>query len=86
MARKPKCGCRMKVESFVHAVVDAHREGRSRQELARMIGKTEATVYQRVYELRRLGVDLPVLRARPRVTVVERAKAALRAARRMAKS
>lgn len=87
MARNMKCGCRMKVETFVHAVVDAHKHGQTRKELALALGKKETTIYQRLYELRRLGVKLPLLPANSeRLSVAERAKAALRTAQRMAKS
>ena len=86
MRKSRACKCRMPVEKFVHSVVEAHVRGETMQELATRIGKKPLSIYHRCYELRRAGVALPRLPVSRRVSVVERAKSALRAAKRLMKN
>ena len=49
----------------------------TKEEFANKIGVLPATVYQRVYELRHEGLDIPLLKSEGRVSKLERAKAIL---------
>lgn len=73
---------RMSVESFVHALVEADFRGECRKSFASRLGFAERSVYQRCYQLQRMGVRVPVLPGSPRMSVAERAKMALAKARR----
>lgn len=68
---------RNNIEDFMAQYMDAVANGLTRAEFAARIGILPATVYQRVYELRRQGVDVPQLRGESRRTTAERAKAAI---------
>jgi hypothetical protein len=76
MASKPK----MKVEQFIPLYMAAHKAGMTKEEFAKKIGVEPVTVYQRVYELNRAGLGLPILGAQPKMSLIERAKAAMKAA------
>jgi len=76
MASKPK----MKVEQFIPLYMAAHKAGMTKEEFAKKIGVEPVTVYQRVYELNRAGLGLPILGAQPKMSLIERAKAAMEAA------
>lgn len=82
MANKTK----MTVEQFIALLWAAHEAGMTRDEFAKKSGIESSTVYQRVYELNKEGAGLPVLPARKKMTVVERAKAALAEAKAKSKS
>lgn len=77
MASKPK----MKVEQFIPLYMAAHKAGMTKEEFAKKIGVEPVTVYQRVYELNRAGLGLPILGAQPKMSLIERAKAAMEAAK-----
>jgi transposase len=68
---------RIKVEDFVRAYMEAHRDGKTRKELAERLGINENTVYLRAAELRRKGVPLPLVNNGEGPDIVARAKAAL---------
>jgi transposase len=68
---------RTKIEDFLDAYMKAVDEGISREEFAERIGVKPNTVYQRVYELRRKGIELTALPADGRKSTLERAKAFL---------
>jgi biotin operon repressor len=52
---------RLPIEKFLPAYLKAAEEGVTKEEFARKMGLKPATVYQRVYELRREGYDIPLL-------------------------
>jgi transposase len=79
MAAKKVEKKRIKVEEFVRAYMEAHRDGKSRAELAERLGLSQNTVYLRSAELRRKGVALPVVGPAEGPDIVARAKAALAA-------
>lgn len=72
---------RMQIEEFLSAYLKAADQGLTREEFARKIGVKPASVYQRVAELRRKlkerGKDLPLLGAKTRTSLVDRAEALL---------
>jgi len=57
---------RLPIEKFLPAYLKAVEEGVSKEEFARKIGLKASTVYQRVYELRREGHDIPLLKCEGR--------------------
>jgi hypothetical protein len=74
---------RVPVEEFVVGVIKACKKGMTRNDFAKCIGLNPSSVYQRCYELRKQGVPLPSFpsSAIQRKTPVERAMAAIKAAR-----
>jgi transposase len=67
----------MPIEKFLPLYMKAAETGITKEEFARKIGVLPATVYQRVYELRHEGLDIPLLKSEGRVSKLERAKAIL---------
>lgn len=76
MASKTK----MPIEQFIPLYVAAHKAGLTKEEFAKKIGVSPVTVYQRVYELNREGLGLPILGGKPKMSLIDRAKAAMQAA------
>jgi hypothetical protein len=76
MASKTK----MPIEQFIPLYLAAHKAGLTKEEFAKKIGVSPITVYQRVYELNREGLGLPILGAKPKMSLIDRAKAAMQAA------
>ena len=72
---------RMPIEKFIALYEAAVREDMIRDDFAKRIGVNSETVYQRVAELRKDGLDLKHLRTNGRLTVLERARIALEKAR-----
>jgi hypothetical protein len=69
---------RSSIEKFLPAYLEAAKNGMTREEFAESFGIKPATVYQRVYELRRAtGEDIPLLSAGGTASVTDRAKAIL---------
>ena len=68
---------RMPIEKFLPLYMKAAETGMTKEEFANKIGVLPATVYQRVYELRHEGLDIPLLKSEGRVSKLERAKAIL---------
>ncbi len=69
---------RSSIEKFLPAYLEAAKKGMTREEFAENFGIKPATVYQRVYELRRAtGEDIPLLASGGTVSVADRAKAIL---------
>jgi transposase len=68
---------RMPIEKFLPLYMKAVETGMTKEEFSRKIGVLPATVYQRVYELRHEGLDIPLLKSEGRVSKLERAKAIL---------
>jgi len=64
---------RMPIEKFLPAYLKAHAEGLSKEEFARRMGLKPSTVYQRVYELRREGHDVPLLACEGRESKFDKA-------------
>jgi len=59
---------RLPIEKFLPAYLKAVEEGVSKEEFAKKMGLKASTVYQRVYELRREGHDIPLLKCEGRVS------------------
>ena len=72
---------RMPIEKFIALYEAAVKEDMIRDDFAKRIGVNSETVYQRVAELRKAGLDLKHLRTNGRLTVLERARLALEKAR-----
>jgi transposase len=68
---------RMPIEKFLPLYMKAVETGLTKEEFASKIGVLPATVYQRVYELRHDGLDIPLLKSEGRVSKLEKAKAIL---------
>lgn len=68
---------RMPIEVFLPLYLKAVETGMTKEEFARKIGVLPATVYQRCYELRHEGLDIPLLKSEGRVSKLEKAKAIL---------
>lgn len=66
---------RMPIEEFLPLYLKAVKDGVTKEAFAQSIGVKVATVYQRVYELRKNGADLPLLRAERRRSLSDRVKA-----------
>jgi hypothetical protein len=66
---------RIPIEKFLPLYMQAVKQGLTREDFARTIGLKPSTVYQRAYELRSGGVDVPLLQPASRVSTLERAKA-----------
>jgi transposase len=67
----------MPIEKFLPLYMKAAETGMTKEEFAEKIGVLPATVYQRVYELRHEGLDIPLLKSEGRVSKMEKAKAIL---------
>jgi transposase len=67
----------MPIEKFLPLYMKAAETGITKEEFARKIGVLPATIYQRVYELRHEGLDIPLLKSEGRVSKLEKAKAIL---------
>ncbi len=65
------------IETFVHLYMKAVEEGLTKEAFADRLGVKPSTVYQRAYELRAGGLDIPLLRSARQLSTVERARAAL---------
>lgn len=72
---------RMPIEKFIALYEAAVKEDMIREDFAKRIGVNTETVYQRVAELRKDGLDIKHLRTNGRLTVLERARLALEKAR-----
>lgn len=68
---------RIPVEKFLPLYMKAAEQGMTREEFAKSIGIQPTTVYQRVYEMRRKGHDIPLLAAEGRTTLDEKIEAIL---------
>jgi transposase len=68
---------RIRVEDFVRAYMTAYQAGQNREQLAETLGIGPATVYLRAAELRRKGVQLPLIEAPKAPSMVDRANAEL---------
>lgn len=68
---------RMSIEKFLPLYLKAVEAGLTKEEFAKKIGVLPATVYQRVYELRHEGLDIPLLKSEGRRTKLEKARAIL---------
>jgi transposase len=67
----------MPIEKFLPLYMKAVETGMTKEGFADKIGVLPATVYQRVYELRHQGLDIPLLTSEGRVSKLEKAKAIL---------
>jgi transposase len=65
---------RIPIEQFLPLYLKAVEEGMTKEQFAKKIGVKPATVYQRVYELRRAGAELPSLPAATRRSLSERVR------------
>lgn len=65
---------RLTIDVFLPLYLKAVDEGMTKEDFARKVGLKPATVYQRVYELRREGADLPLLATTSRRPIKDRAK------------
>lgn len=68
---------RMQIEKFLTLYDAALKENMLREDFARKIGVNADTVYQRIAELRKGGLDIQHLPTGGRTTVVDRARAIL---------
>lgn len=68
---------RIPIERFLPLYLKAVEEGMTKEQFSKAIGLKPQTVYQRVYELRRNGADLPMLPAANRLTLKERVQSIL---------
>jgi transposase len=67
----------MPIEVFLPLYMKAVETGMTKEEFSRKIGVLPDTVYQRIYELRHEGLDIPLLKSKGRVSKLEKAKAIL---------
>lgn len=67
---------RVEIEEFLKQYQAAVESKMTREDFAKSVGVLPATVYQRVYELQRGGLDIPQLRSRSKQPLIDRAKAA----------
>jgi transposase len=69
---------KMMIDEFLPLYLKAVAEGMTKEEFAEMIDVKPATIYQRVYELRRdVDPSIPLLQPKRRKTMAERARAIL---------
>lgn len=79
MCKKKRTGRRVRndIETFLWAYADAIKSGLSRAEFADSIGVKTDTIYQRVYELRCRGHNIPQLSTKKPLSFDERIKKTL---------
>lgn len=65
---------RLSIEQFVERYMTAAHNGETREEFARQLNVTPATVYMRASELRRHGIPLPPMPLKKKKSVIERAR------------
>lgn len=68
---------RISIEKFLPLYLKAVEENVTKEDFARKLGLKPTTVYQRVYDLRRAGADIPLLRSAGRKTLKDRVQALL---------
>lgn len=68
---------RIPIEKFLPLYLKAVEQGLTKEEFAKTVGLKPATIYQRVYEMRAGGADIPMLRSAGRVPLKERIQAIL---------
>ena len=68
---------RIPIEKFLPLYLKAAEQGLTKEEFAKTIGLKPATVYQRVYEMRANGADIPMLRSTGRLPLKARIEAIL---------
>lgn len=68
---------RIPIEKFLPLYLKAAEEGMTKEAFAESVGLKPATVYQRVYEIRAEGHDIPLLRTAGRIPLNEKVQAIL---------
>jgi transposase len=68
---------RIPIEKFLPLYLKAAEEGVTKEDFAKKIGLKPSTVYQRVYELRANGADLPLLKTAGRIPLNDKVQAIL---------
>lgn len=68
---------RWTIDRFLPLYLEAAENGTTKEEFAEKLGIKPETVYQRAYALRRQGVDIPLLKSKGKLPMVEQAKKAL---------
>lgn len=66
-------GKRMMIDRFLPLYLEAAEKGVTKEEFAEQVGLKPDTVYQRVYALRRKGMDIPLLRSKGKIPLLEQA-------------
>lgn len=64
---------RLTIDRFLPLYLEAAENGVTKEEFAASIGLKPDTVYQRVYALRRQGMDIPLLRSKGKIPMLEQA-------------
>jgi hypothetical protein len=65
------------IERFLPLYMKAVEDGMTKEDFAKKVGLKPSTVYQRVYELRHGGLEIPLLKTAGRIPMLEKAKAIL---------
>lgn len=68
---------RWTIDRFLPLYMEAAESGTTKEEFAEKLGIKPETVYQRAYALRRQGVDIPLLKSKGKLPMLEQAKQAL---------
>jgi hypothetical protein len=68
---------RIPIEQFLPLYLKAAEQGMTKEEFAESVGLKPATVYQRAYEIRAEGHDIPLLKSAGRVPLREKVEAIL---------
>lgn len=68
---------RIPIEKFLPLYLKAAEEGMTKEDFAKKVGLKPSTVYQRVYELRADGADIPLLKTAGRIPIKDKVKAIL---------
>jgi hypothetical protein len=61
------------IDRFLPLYLEAAEKGVTKEEFAAQVGLKPDTVYQRVYALRRKGMDIPLLRSKGKIPLLEQA-------------
>lgn len=64
---------RLTIDRFLPLYLEAAENGVTKEEFAASVGLKPDTVYQRVYALRRKGMDIPLLRSKGKIPMLEQA-------------
>lgn len=68
---------RIPIEKFLPLYLKAAEQGVTKEDFAKSVGLKPSTVYQRVYEIRAEGHDIPLLRTAGRIPLNEKIQAIL---------
>jgi hypothetical protein len=64
---------RWTIDRFLPLYLEASEKGVTKEDFAESVGLKPDTVYQRVYALRRKGMDIPLLRSKGKIPMLEQA-------------